>query len=191
MLPALISLRICLLSASLLVSRWPFPCHSPSFPLLSFFLCLPLCLQRTPKWAVVHFSRLASFPTFLSFFSARLLPVQHKGPLKKRSQGRRQQLLMASCARNTTSPKAAQALEMRCWGLEKEPEETPLMEISISQCLLSAQGERVCLSICLCNWKSAEVKSSHVVPGGATAVERPTCAHLQSRPRSLLSRVIG
>ena len=116
---ALISLRICLLSASLSVFQWPFPYHSLSFSLLSFFLRQPLCLQHTPKRAAVHFSCLASFLTFPLFFSVHLLPVHHKGLLKKRLQGRRWPVLMVNCAGNVKSLKAAWALEVRCWGLEK------------------------------------------------------------------------
>lgn len=76
-----------------------------------------------------------------------LLPVQHRGNLE-RLQGGRQQLLTVSCARIIQLPKTVCVLEMRCWGLEQESEQTPLAEISISFCLSSVLCEDMCLCLC-------------------------------------------
>lgn len=182
--PALISLCICLLSMFLSVSQWPCPCHSLYFSLLSFFLCLPLCLQRTPKRAAVHFSHLASFLTFLLFFAACLLPVQHKGPLKKDCKA-------GDCSSWWRAvqeiPSHQRQRERWRWGAgawRKGLRRLHWWRLAFHSAF---HQYSVSMSVCLCNWKTAEVKTSDVVPAGATAVEGPTCTHLQSRALSLLS----
>lgn len=55
---------------------------------------------------------------------------------------------------------AVRSLEVRCWGLQNEPGQTPSTEVSSSRCLSVRRGHE-CVSVCTWKSRSEELRQVH------------------------------
>lgn len=88
----------------------------------------------------------STWPPFLllSRLSFVHLGAQHEGPLRRTVR----QETAALAAELQRKYQAVRSLEVRCWGLQNEPGQTPSTEVSSSRCLSVRRGHE-CVRLCV------------------------------------------